>query len=77
MWHIPPHHHFPLTHHQSLHCLWYCHIPPEEEEEEEDEGVLSPAELGSVWLVVGGRSAAFCMCVCVKAHVVLQNSEFH
>ena len=53
-------------------------LPPEEEEEEEDEGVLSPAEFVSVWLEVGRRSAAFCMCVCVKARVkvVLQTSEF-
>ena len=50
-------------------------LPPEEEEEEEEEGVLSPAELESVWLVVGRRSATFCVCACVKAHVV-ETSEF-
>ena len=41
-------------------------LPPEEEEEEkEDEGVFSPAEFVSSWVVVGRRSAAFCLCECV------------
>ena len=40
-------------------------LPPEEEEEEDEEGVLSPAEFVSAWVVVGRRSAAFCMCACV------------
>ena len=46
-------------------------LPPDEEEEEEEEGVLSPAELVSVWLVVGRCSAAFCVCMRIK--VALQH----
>ena len=57
----------------SLLYVWFQTVPPhstslsyaEEEEEEDEEGVLSPAELVSAWLVVGRRSAAFCMCACV------------